>query len=268
MIANKYFNNNEESGILKYLKDVRKSEIITQEREIELAKRILEGDEEAVKELAKANLRFVIKIAKNFQNKGLTLLDLISEGNYGLMIAARRFDHTKGYRFISYAVWWIRQQIMQSLNENSRMVRLPANIINKMSKDRKEDSKKVSEEDYETNYLYADTCYLPTLSLSAQINEDGDELIDLLEDTSIKRPDEELLYDNDLRHSVNETLSILTERERNIVECYFGLTGEKMTLEAIGEEYNLTKERVRQIKEKAIRKLRHNSEKLFEFLNK
>ncbi len=257
----------DELGIAKYLKDVRKSDVISQEKEIELAKRIQNGDESAIKELVSANLRFVIKIAKQYQNKGLPLSDLISEGNYGLVVAAKRFDHKKGFKFISYAVWWIRQQIMQSLTENARMVRLPANVITKEAKNKKEESKRNQDDNFETNFLIGDMDHLATISLSSQINDDGDELIDLLEDESFKRPDEELSFNTDLKQSINETLSILTERERNIIECYFGLNGDKMTLENIGDEFNLTKERVRQIKEKSIRKLRHNSDKLFEFLN-
>ncbi len=259
--------NNEDFGMTKYLKDVRKYDIISQEEEIELSKRIQDGDTKAIDELVTANLRFVIRIAKTFQNKGLSLKDLISEGNYGAIVAAQRFDHTKGYRFISYAVWWIRQQIMQSLNENSRTVRLPANVINKMSKSRKEKELNNDGDHFETDYLYSDMDFLPTISLSTPINDDGDELIEIIEDSSVSKPDEEFLTANDLRQSLDETLSILTDRERNIVECYYGLGGEKMTLEMIGDEYGLTKERVRQIKEKSIRKLRHNSEKLFDFLN-
>lgn len=254
----------EEFIINSYLKDVRKSEMISQEKEIELGKRIQIGDQKAIDELVEANLRFVIRIAKNFQNKGLSLTDLISEGNYGLMVAAKRFDYTKGYRFISYAVWWIRQQIMQSLTENSRTVRLPANIITKMSKNKKEKSNK-NEENFETDYLYGDMDFLPTISLSSHINEDGDELLNLIEDTSIPKPDEELMLKNDLKQCLNETLSVLTDRERDIIECYYGLNGEKMTLEMIGDEYGLTKERVRQIKHKSLRKLRHNSDILHMF---
>jgi RNA polymerase primary sigma factor len=185
------------------------------------------------------------------------------------MTAAKRFDHTKGFRFISYAVWWIRQSILQSLNENGRMVRLPANVINKISKNKKDLEKNAHKFDiYEQeNIQPIESEYPMVVSLSSHMNEDGDELIDLIEDSSVKRPDDELIGNNDLKYEINNALSFLNERERNIIECYFGLNGEKMTLEMIGEEYNLTKERVRQIKEKAIRKLRYNSENLFEFLN-
>ena len=234
---------------------------------MELSKRIKDGDQSAVDELVSANLRFVITVAKDYQNSGLPMADLISEGNYGLMTAAKRFDHTKGYKFISYAVWWIRQSILQSLNDNGRMVRLPANVINKISKNRKELEKLASNDNFDEEIKSIEEEYPTVISLSSQLNEDGDELIDTIEDESVKRPDVEIANENDLKNEINISLSSLDGRERDIIECYFGLNGEKMTLEMIGEEYNLTKERVRQIKEKAIRKLRYNSENLHEFLN-
>lgn len=266
-MSKKYINSTEES-LSKYFQEVRKKDTINTEKEVELAKRIKEGDQKAMEELVSANLRFVISIAKDYQNSGLPLSDLISEGNYGLMTAAKRFDHTKGYKFISYAVWWIRQSILQSLNENGRMVRLPANVISKITKNKKELEKmgaNFDQYDYDVNSLENDYPYV--LSLSSQMNEDGDELIELIEDTSFDRPDHGLIKDIDMKNEISEALSFLTDRERNIIECYFGLNGDKMTLEMIGEEFNLTKERVRQIKEKAIRKLRFNSDKLYEFLN-
>ena len=187
----KKFINPNEDGIAQYLSEVRKYDIITPERELELAKRIKNGDQDAVDELVSANLRFVISVAKDYQNSGLPLADLISDGNYGLMTAAKRFDHTKGYRFISYAVWWIKQSILQSLNENARMVRLPANVINKITKSRKELEKNRFDEDYvESNSMSIENEYPYVLSLSSQLNEDGDQLIDVIEDTSIKRPDD------------------------------------------------------------------------------
>jgi len=266
-MANKYINSTEES-LTKYLQEVRKTDTINVEQEVELAKRIKSGDQKAIEELVSANLRFVIRIAKDYQNSGLPLCDLISEGNYGLITAAKRFDHTKGYKFISYAVWWIRQSILQSLNENGRMVRLPANVINKLTKNKKELEKmgaNFDEYDHEMNDLESEYPYV--LSLSSHMNEDGDELIDVIEDTSVKSPDHDLIKEGDMKYEINQALSFLSERERNIIECYFGLNGEKMTLEMIGEEFNLTKERVRQIKEKAIRKLRYNSDTLYDFLN-
>lgn len=266
-MSKKYINNTEES-LTKYFQEVRKKDTISPEREVELAKRIKDGDQRAMEELVSANLRFVISIAKDYQNSGLPLSDLISEGNYGLITAAKRFDHTKGYKFISYAVWWIRQSILQSLNENGRMVRLPANVISKITKNKKELEKmgaNFDEYQHDQNNLENDYPYV--LSLSSKINEDGEELIELIEDTSFQSPDHELIKEGDMKYELKQALSFLSERERDIIECYFGLNGERMTLEMIGEEYNLTKERVRQIKEKAIRKLRYNSDKLYEFLN-
>lgn len=266
-MSKKYINNTEES-LTKYFQEVRKNSTINTDKEIDLAKRIKSGDQSAINELVSANLRFVISIAKDYQNSGLPLSDLISEGNYGLITAAKRFDHTKGYKFISYAVWWIRQAILQSLNENGRMVRLPANVINKITKNKKElDKMGASFDNYEYEINDIENDYPYVLSLNSRVNEDGDELIDLVEDKSINKPDQELIKDEDMKYEINQALSFLDDRERNIIECYFGLTGEKMTLEMIGEEHNLTKERVRQIKEKAIRKLRYNCDKLYEFLN-
>jgi len=264
-MSNKKYVNTQEEGLSKYLKDVRKSVIITQDKELELAKRIVNGDQKAIEELTKANLRFVISVAKDYQNQGLSLSDLISEGNYGLIIAAKRFDHTKGFRFISYAVWWIKQSIMQSLNENSRMVRLPANVINQMGKDRKEREKNVSDDTWVSSYN--DSPYPGTISLNQNINENGDELLDVIPNPNADMPDNVVSDDESLKYHLNTLLSVLTEREKDIVECYFGLGGTKMTLESIGEEYGLTKERVRQIKEKAIKKLRHNSSSIQDFLN-
>lgn len=266
-MSKKFISSTDES-LTKYFQEVRKTDTIGVDKEIELAKRIKEGDQKAVDELVSSNLRFVISIAKDYQNSGLPLSDLISEGNYGLMTAAKRFDHTKGYKFISYAVWWIRQSILQSLNENGRMVRLPANVISKITKNKKElESMGANFEEYDHEHNSIENDYPYVLSLSTHMNEDGDELIDLIEDKSVERPDHGLIKDGDMKYEIAEALSYLSERERNIIECYFGLNGEKMTLEMIGEEYNLTKERVRQIKEKAIRKLRYNSDKLYEFLN-
>lgn len=263
----KKFIDTTEDGISKYLVEVRKRDTITLEKEIELAKRIREGDQKAVDELVSANLRFVISVAKDYQNSGLPMADLISEGNYGLMTAAKRFDHTKGYRFISYAVWWIRQSILQSLNDNGRMVRLPANVINKISKNKKE-IEKSNGDIFNDDYVQSiEKEYPMVVSLSSQLNQDGDELIDLIVDESVKSPDENLMNEDDLKSEIIKALSFLEPREKCIIECYFGLTGEKMTLEMIGREFELTKERVRQIKDKAIRKLRYNSENLYEFLN-
>jgi len=272
----KYVTFDTEDSIAKYFKDVRKSVVLTPDEEVELAKKIKKGDTKAIDKLVKANLKFVISIAKDYQNKGLPLSDLISEGNYGLIKAANRFDHKRGFRFISYAVWWVRQSILQSLNDNARMVRLPANIINKISYLNKEIAKfehanerepvygEIFDKDKEVmTILHFPKC----VSLNETINEDGDELIELIpcqEDN-----DDSLEINHKVKSELNKTLEVLDEREKEIIECYFGVNKEHepMTLEAIGEKYGLTKERIRQIKEKAIRKLRHNANDLYSLMN-
>ena len=275
-MSRKYVNFDVEDNIGKYFKDVRKSIILTPSEEIKLAERIKEGDEKAVELLVNANLKFVISIAKEYQNQGLPLSDLISEGNYGLVKAAKRFDHEKGFRFISYAVWWIRQSILQSLNDNARMVRLPANIINKITYLNKQISKfefinerePVYGEIFDKDKEVMDLIYYPKcLSLNETINEDGDELIELI--TNSEEEENKMEVDYKVKNELQNTLNILDEREKEIIENYFGINTElePMTLEAIGEKYNLTKERIRQIKEKAIRKLRHNANGLYSLMN-
>ena len=264
---NKRFINTKEDSLSIYLKDVRKHDVIKPHQEIELAKRIAAGDDTAITELVSANLRFVIAIAKDYQNQGVSLADLISEGNYGLITAAKRFDHTKGYRFISYAVWWVKQGILQCLNDNSRTVRLPANMINKMSKVRKEIEKfekthERSPSNLEIEYLHVPKCTY----LSTPINEDGDELGSMLADDIFGSPDEVEKGDEMLKTHLEKVMEILSEREKEIINCYFGITGESMTLEAIGDEFDLTKERIRQIKEAAIRKIRNNVGDIFNHL--
>ena len=276
-MSRKYVNFDVEDNIGKYFKDVRKSIILTPSEEISLAERIKEGDEKAVELLVKANLKFVISVAKEYQNQGLPLSDLISEGNYGLIKAAKRFDHEKGFRFISYAVWWIRQSILQSLNDNARMVRLPANIINKITYLNKEISKfeflnerePVYGEIFDKDKEVMDLIYFPKcLSLNETINEDGDELIELIPNNDDEEVNQ-LEIDTKVKNELQKTLSVLDEREKEIIENYFGINTslEPMTLEAIGEKYGLTKERIRQIKEKAIRKLRHNANGLYSLMN-
>lgn len=275
-MSRKYVNFDVEDNIGKYFKDVRKSIILTPSEEIRLAERIKEGDDKAVELLVNANLKFVISVAKEYQNQGLPLSDLISEGNYGLIKAAKRFDHEKGFRFISYAVWWIRQSILQSLNDNARMVRLPANIINKITYLNKEISKfefinerePVYGEIFDKDKEVMDMIYFPKcLSLNETINEDGDELIELI--PNLDDEENQLEIDNRVKDELQKTLSVLDEREKEIIENYFGINTnlEPMTLEAIGEKYDLTKERIRQIKEKAIRKLRHNANGLYSLIN-
>jgi len=266
-MGNKKFIDTKEDGLSIYLKDVRKSDTISQEKELELAIKIANGDKRAIDELVSANLRFVISIAKQYQNQGVALADLISEGNYGMITAAQKFDHTKGYRFISYAVWWIKQGIKHCLNENSRTVRLPANMINKMSKLRKETDSFEKENHRspmpdEIEYVEVPYC----TSLSTPINEDGDELMDMISDDMFGSPDDVLAEEGSLKIQLTKAMVGLSDREKDIVNCYFGINGEAMTLSQIGEDYQLTKERIRQIKESAIRKIRHNVDGVFDYL--
>jgi len=261
------FISNDEESISKYFKDVRKETLLTADQEIELAKMIQEGDQAAMDKMVKSNLRFVISVAKQYQNKGLNLSDLIAEGNHGLMKAAQRFDHTKGFRFISYAVWWIKQTITQSLNENSRTIRIPVNVITENQKLYKELQKASSQDEEQKIRENSKAKSMPTTtSLFTKIDEEGSELIDLIPDDSCQPPDFCADEEVQLKKELNQVLSILSDREQDIVKRYFGLAGESQTLEAIGEEYSLTKERIRQIKEKAIRKLRNNSFSLFRFM--
>lgn len=271
----KFISFNDDDSVGKYLKDVRKSIILTPAEEISLAKRIKDGDTKAIDELVKSNLKFVISIAKDYQGQGLQLSDLISEGNYGLIKAANRFDYTRGFRFISYAVWWIRQSIIQSLNDNARVVRLPVNVIAKLAYLKKEIEKfeylnerepvfgEVFDKDNESMVLLR---YPKCASLNDTINEDGDELGDII---SIDEEEVEIYVDEKVKKELDNTLAILTDRERDIIEAYFGINTicAPMTLEAIGEKYGLTKERIRQVKSKALRKLRHNTHNLYCLIN-
>jgi RNA polymerase primary sigma factor len=227
-------------------------------------------------ELVKANLKFVISIAKEYQGQGLSLSDLISEGNLGLVRAATKFDHTKGFKFISYAVWWIKESILKSLTDNARTIRLPSNLVKKLSHLKKQVDKFKLENEREPIYgdlldengevigeVFTPIC----TSLNEVINENGDELSSLLQDDTFDI-DTNFLTDNRIKNELTNVLSQLDDREREIIECYFGIDKDfnSMTLDTIGEKYNLSKERVRQIKERAIRKLRHNSEKLFNII--
>lgn len=271
MVSNKRFIETTEDSISSYLKEVRKEELITPEEEVVLAKKILDGDKESLNKLVNANLRFVISVAKQYQGQGIPLVDLISEGNYGLIKAASKFDHTKGFRFISYAVWWVKQSILQCLSEHSRTVRLPVNVSNQLSKVKKEiaqfeqeNGRTPTDIDMDLSVLLHPTCS----SLNEKINEDGDEILDLISDDSAIRPDTDVYGDEILKSEIEKTLSALTERERSIVNMYFGIDGQPMTLEQIGSEFGLTKERIRQIKEKSLRKLKNNCDNLFEFIYK
>jgi RNA polymerase primary sigma factor len=264
----------EDRSLDLYLREIGETPLITAEQEVELAKRIKQGDHDALERLTKANLRFVVSVAKQYQNQGLSLADLINEGNIGLIKAAKRFDETRGFKFISYAVWWIRQAILQALAEQSRIVRLPLNRVGTLHKIGKVSSSLEQEygrepspdeiaRELELSALeVSDTLKISNshLSLDApfSVSEDNS-LIDVLEDEFQPSPDENLL-DDSLRIEIEKALDTLTPREAEVINLYFGLNGEKaLTLEEIGARFGLTRERVRQIKEKAIRRLRHTS---------
>jgi RNA polymerase primary sigma factor len=270
-------NANGDESVSKYFKDVRKSELLTPEKEVDLAIRIKDGDESAINELVESNLKFVISIAKEYQGQGLPLSDLISEGNFGLVKAATRYDHTRGFRFISYAVWWVRQSILQSLCDNSRMVRLPANVVGKLTKFKKDLDKFEVENGREPNNSellemddYVNLSLLPKCtSLNITINEDGNELYEVLEDVDARDGENFYNIDDRVKGELDSVLSELSDREKSIVKLYYGIDSEynSMTLEEIGEMFDITKERVRQIKERAIRKIRNNAHGLYDALN-
>jgi RNA polymerase primary sigma factor len=270
----KQITNRESQSLDKYLQEIGKVDLLTPDEEVELAKRIRDGDQMALEKLTKANLRFVVSVAKQYQNQGLSLGDLINEGNLGLIKAAQRFDETRGFKFISYAVWWIRQSILQALAEQSRIVRLPLNRVgslNKISKTFSELEQKYEREpspDELADVLEVTTSeVVDTMKISGRhvsmdapfVQGEENSLLDVLENDTEETPDNGLMTDS-LRKEVQRALSTLTQREADVITLYFGLNGEhSMTLEEIGEKFNLTRERVRQIKEKAIRRLRHTS---------
>jgi RNA polymerase primary sigma factor len=239
---------------------------MTLEKERELAKIMLNPDvtksekEKVKKELVEGNLRFVITVSKQYQTQGLDLPDLIAEGNYGLLKAIENFDWSKNLRFISYAVWWIRQSILQSLNENSRTIRFPVNVVQELHKAKKE--QEITGE--ELSDKFANLPY--TVDLDTPLNEEGDTLMDVIKNPNVESPDEIFSTEDTLKDKLIAMLDILDDRERIIIEDYFGLTGNTRTLEDIGNDFDLTKERVRQIKEKALRKLRNESVSLFDYL--
>jgi RNA polymerase primary sigma factor len=252
--------------IAGYLKDIRKLRVMTPEREKELAERMLSGTttetekKEIHQELLEGNLRFVITVSKQYQNQGLDLPDLIAEGNYGLMKAIENFDWTKRLRFISYAVWWVRQSILQSLNENARTIRLPVNVVQELYRAKKEmDSAGV-----ELPEKFATLPY--TINYDNPLNDEGDTLLDVLNNPNAELADANLSTEETLKEKLLEMLNVLDNRERVIIEDYFGLSGNTRTLEDIGGDFSLTKERVRQIKEKALRKLRNETGTLFDYL--
>lgn len=265
----------------QYFKEIGEVSLLKPEEEIELTKRIKQNDQRAMDKLVQANLRFVVSVAKEYQHQGLSLSDLISEGNIGLIKAAKRFDETRGFKFISYAVWWIRQSVLQSLAEHSRVVRLPLNKVGVLNKighaheslvqelERSPSTHEVAEKlEMEGREVY-ETLKMSGrhLSLDAPLKEeDGNRLVDVLRNTRQPLPDNELNKDS-LRIEIDEVLGTLSEKEARVIKLYFGLEGERpLTLEEIGEQFSLTRERVRQIKKKAIRRLRHTSRS--EFLRK
>ena len=252
--------------ITGYLKDIRKLRVMTPERERELAERMLSGTttetekKQIYQELLEGNLRFVITVSKQYQNQGLDLSDLIAEGNYGLMKAIENFDWTKGLRFISYAVWWVRQSILQSLNENARTIRLPVNVVQELHRAKKE----MDAVGVELPEKFSTLPY--TINYDNPLNEDGDTLLDVLNNPNAELADANLSSEETLKEKLLEMLNVLDNRERIIIEDYFGLSGNTRTLEDIGGDFSLTKERVRQIKEKALRKLRNETGSLFDYL--
>ena len=270
----KQVTNRETASLDKYLQEIGKVDLITAEEEVELAQRIKAGDHSALEKLTKANLRFVVSVSKQYQNQGLTLPDLINEGNLGLIKAAQRFDETRGFKFISYAVWWIRQSILQALAEQSRIVRLPLNKIGSINKINKtfafleqahERMPSPEEIAKELDMTVADVKQSLKnsgrhVSMDAPLiaGEDSN-LYDVLRSGESPNPDRELLHES-LRTEIERALETLTPREADVIRLYFGLAGQhSMTLEEIGETFELTRERVRQIKEKAIRRLKHTS---------
>lgn len=266
--------NRANQSIDRYLQEIGEVPLLTPGEEIDLAQRIKQGDQQALEKLTKANLRFVVSVAKQYQNKGLSLGDLINEGNLGLIKAATRFDETRGFKFISYAVWWIRQGIMQALADQSRIVRLPLNRVSALTKigkvysdleqelEREPSAGEIAEHLEMKDTEVADTLRVSGRHLSMDTplrNSENNSLLDVIENNHQPPPDSELL-DHSLKIEIENTLATLTKREAEIVRLYFGLGHEQpMTLEEIGERFNLTRERIRQIKEKALRRLRHAS---------
>ena len=266
----KSITNRESEALDKYLQEIGKEEMISVEEEVELAQRIRKGDHKALERLTKANLRFVVSVAKQYQNQGLSLPDLINEGNVGLIKAAEKFDETRGFKFISYAVWWIRQSILQAIAEQSRIVRLPLNQVGSVNKINKVLNKFEQEHERRPSVEeISETLDLPEDKVDEAINVSGhhvsvdapfvdgedNSLLDVLVNDDAPMADRSLLVES-LKAEINKALKVLNDRERNVVEAFYGINQPEMTLEEIGTKFGLTRERVRQIKEKAIRRLR------------
>ena len=266
----KSITNRESEALDKYLQEIGKEEMISVEEEVELAQRIRKGDRKALERLTKANLRFVVSVAKQYQNQGLSLPDLINEGNLGLIKAAEKFDETRGFKFISYAVWWIRQSILQAIAEQSRIVRLPlnqvgsVNKINKvLSKFEQENERRPSVEEISEKLDIPEEKVDEAMSVNSRhvsvdapfVDGEDNSLLDVLINDDAPMADKVLVMES-LKAEINNALQMLNERERNVIEAFYGINQPELTLEEIGSKYNLTRERVRQIKEKAIRRLR------------
>ena len=273
----KSITNRESEALDKYLQEIGKEEMISVEEEVELAQRIRKGDEKALERLTKANLRFVVSVAKQYQNQGLSLPDLINEGNMGLIKAAEKFDETRGFKFISYAVWWIRQSILQAIAEQSRIVRLPLNQVGSVNKINKilnkfeqENERRPSLEEISEVIDLPEDKIDEAMSINGRhvsvdapfVDGEENSLLDVLINDDSPMADRTLVMES-LREEINRALQRLNERERNIIEAFFGINQPEMTLEEIGDKYGLTRERVRQIKEKAIRRLRHSTKNKF-----
>ena len=267
------FTNRESASLDKYLQEIGHEELLSVDEEVELAQKIRKGDRRALERLTRANLRFVVSVAKQYQNQGLSLPDLINEGNVGLIKAAEKFDETRGFKFISYAVWWIRQSILQAIAEQSRIVRLPLNQVGSVNKINRELNKFEQEHERRPSVdEIADRIDLPEdkIEEAMKVNNrhvsmdapfvDGEDnsLLDVLADNNMPMADKALVQES-LRKEIDRAIELLNDREQKVVRAFFGIGSPEMTLEEIGEKYNLTRERVRQIKEKAIRRLRHNT---------
>tara|TARA_B110001454_G_C12683455_1_gene419123 strand:+ start:396 stop:1259 length:864 start_codon:yes stop_codon:yes gene_type:complete len=270
----KSITNRESQSLDKYLQEIGREELITAEMEVELAQKIKQGDQIALEKLTKANLRFVVSVSKQYQNQGLTLPDLINEGNLGLIKAAQRFDETRGFKFISYAVWWIRQSILQALAEQSRIVRLPLNQVGSLNKINKafsrleqEFERPPSSDELATALELTEEKVKDTMKISGRhvsvdapfVDGEDNSLLDVMVNNDSPKADLELMRES-LQREIERSLSTLNDREKDVVMLFFGIGKQHgLTLEEIGAKFSLTRERVRQIKEKAIRRLRHNS---------